>query len=140
MNTQQKGDLACAKVVLRATEKQITVSKPLSEVRYDLVLDLDGVLKKVQVKYADGKARGRKSSKEDVVVAKTCSMPGRNNNHKVKYKSDEIDAIVIYTPATDKIYWFNMKDIGDREEIHIRFTKPRNGQLQKSIMATDYEW
>src|SRR5438132_1694866 len=48
------GEIAVAKVVLRAMEKGWTPCKPLVECRYDLILD-DGLKPyRVQVKYAGG--------------------------------------------------------------------------------------
>src|SRR5438309_2267143 len=53
--TNLLGEFAVAKVFLRAIEKGWTVSRPMMECRYDLILD-DGLrLYRVQVKYAGGK-------------------------------------------------------------------------------------
>ncbi len=56
--TQRKGDLAVAKAIVRFTEMGYIVSTPLSEsVPYDLVIDTDKGLKRVQVKYFGGKTK-----------------------------------------------------------------------------------
>lgn len=52
MNTKQLGNIAIGKAIAYFSARGITVSIPLNDSQsYDLVIDMDGVLKKVQVKY-----------------------------------------------------------------------------------------
>lgn len=56
MNTQDKGDLAVAKAIVKFTEIGWYVLLPTTEsAPYDLVVDTGKELKKVQVKYFGGK-------------------------------------------------------------------------------------
>lgn len=56
MNTQDKGDLAVAKAIVKFTEMGWYVLLPTTEsAPYDLVVDTNEGLKKVQVKYCGGK-------------------------------------------------------------------------------------
>ena len=53
--TQRKGDTAVAKTIAAFTERGWDVSIPLTEsAAYDLIVDVDGELKRVQVKYCTG--------------------------------------------------------------------------------------
>ncbi len=53
MNTKQKGDIAEQSVVLFALKQGWGVLKPIGDrLSYDLVIDIQGVLVKVQVKFA----------------------------------------------------------------------------------------
>ena len=58
-----KGCLAVAKVDMRATEKGIISSEPRVPCRYDRILDINGELKRVQIKYA-----GQSSTRSDGVA------------------------------------------------------------------------
>ena len=50
--TQKKGDIAVAQSIARFTKMGYDVSIPVTEsASYDLVVDFEGVLKKVQVRY-----------------------------------------------------------------------------------------
>src|SRR5262245_7867424 len=52
----RKAEVAMMKVALRAMERGAMVSKPVAEgARYDYVIEDQGRLYRVQVKYADGK-------------------------------------------------------------------------------------
>ena len=51
MKTWQKGEVAVSMFIRRCVEKGITVSRPVSECcRYDAIIDVDGVLMRVQIK------------------------------------------------------------------------------------------
>lgn len=52
MNTNQKGNLALGKAISYFTENDYIVSLPLNDSQcYDLIIEKDGILKTVQVKY-----------------------------------------------------------------------------------------
>lgn len=54
--TQRKGDIALAKAISTFTEYGYDVSLPITEsAAYDLIVDLEGNLYRVQVKYSSGK-------------------------------------------------------------------------------------
>lgn len=55
-NTQRKGDIALTKAIATFTEFGYDVSLPVTEsASYDLVVDVDNALYRVQVKYTSGK-------------------------------------------------------------------------------------
>ncbi len=52
MNTHTKGNIALGKAIAYFTEQEYTVSIPLNDSQYyDLIVEKDGVLQTVQVKY-----------------------------------------------------------------------------------------
>ena len=77
----RKGEIAMIKVGIRALQVGAFVSKPIFEgARYDYIIEIDGKLYRVQVKYADGKPTGttgavylnlRKQIKKDKIVRTT---------------------------------------------------------------------
>jgi hypothetical protein len=57
MNTNQKGNIALGKAIEYFTSKGLVVSVPLTDSQpYDLVVDIQGILYKVQTKYTDHKS------------------------------------------------------------------------------------
>ena len=90
-----KGAIAEANVAAVLTEMGYICSLPVVHAaRYDLILDLDSVMVRVQVKHAyegaDGKLR--------------VDLRGKNSyNGKEAYKADEVDAFAIY--YDNEVYW-----------------------------------
>jgi len=138
MDTSDKGDIACQKVVLRALEKNIQVSRPISEAsRYDLILDEKGKLYKVQVKYCDSK---RKNSKGSIAVRLQADNKSNKKRRYWTYVEGEIDAVIAYFPRYDKFCWFNISMLSGKTALNVRFEKPANGQLKGIHLAEDYFW
>lgn len=134
-STHRKGELGRLKVLTRAVELGYTVSVPTVETRYDLVIDDSKKLHRVQVKYADWK--GSKVQNSVLVKFKTeC----RNNGFEKTYSADEIDAIVVYVPKTDKCYWIGPEIFAERKFISLRFAPSKNGQVKRTRLAEEFEW
>jgi hypothetical protein len=55
LTTDQKGEIALLKVRIEASRKGAVVALPTIPARYDCILDYQGKLYRVQVKYADSK-------------------------------------------------------------------------------------
>lgn len=132
--TTLKGEIACAKFDLRCAEKGIICSKPNLECPYDRVIDQNGKLQRVQIKYANGISK----HSEGVVVCRLVRV-----SHKPKEKktySNEIDAVVAYLPTTDQLCWFGPKIFANKTMISIRLDPPKNGQVKDIILLDDYIW
>jgi hypothetical protein len=133
MNREQKGRLATLKVEARAAEKGFIVSCPTTPVRYDLVIDNGTKLSRVQVKYAGGSSQNA----EGVAVANL----RRRIKGKVRgYNADEIDALMVYIPETDKVYCILSSNFVGKTDIHLRIRESKNGQTKGCLMAKDFEW
>jgi hypothetical protein len=130
-----KGHLAVAKVDLRAAEKGIVSSEPKIPCRYDRILDIDGKLKRVQVKYA-----GQSATKANGVALCRVKKLVDRKGHRKGYDSDEVDAILLYLPQVDKICWFDPEDFVGRTELSVRYEPAKNGQTKGCVMLADKEW
>jgi hypothetical protein len=128
-----KGELACLKVELRAIEKGYIVSKPNIEcMRYDRIIDCNGKLYRVQIKYTSHK----QSSGSFVVDLRKITKSGKT----LLYNKDEIDAILVYIYEIDKICWFNSDMFDNKKSITIRTELAKNNQMKKIIYYKDYLW
>ena len=133
MTTQQRGTLAELKVTIKAIEKGYTVSKPISDARYDLVLDKKGKLLRAQIKYADGNVFNCDGS---------IPIPLRkiHKNRTLVYSKNEIDIVLAYLPSVDKIIVLLPKHFHNKKTIQIRVMPPKNGQTHGLNMLNDFIW
>jgi PD-(D/E)XK endonuclease len=129
LTTEQKGQIALYKVLLRAQDKGILTSLPTSQARYDVILDCEGKIYRAQVKYADGKA-------QHSVGAISLHLQRR----KKRYRHDEIDVLLAYLPQLDKICWFGQEVFHNRTSIYLRLTPTKSGQKKGCWMVDDYFW
>jgi hypothetical protein len=135
--TNRLGEIAVTKVLLRALEKGVVILKPTIECRYDLVID-DGLkLYRAQVKYAGGACPKQCQGAVTVGLSKW-----RNGGRSVTlyYTASEIDVILVYVRAIDKILWFGPEVFEGRTKLHIRLEPSRNNQRKGCLMAADYIW
>ena len=126
----RRGEIAVLMVMVRAAELGLVVSRPTTDaVRYDLVIDVAGRLYRVQVKYANGSSAN---------AAGVAQVELRRNGRG--YTSDEIDALLVYLPATDRVYWLTPDVWEGRSVIQLRYQEARNGQRVGCLMAEGYIW
>lgn len=132
MDNRQKGEIARLKVMLRAAELDAGVSVPMTEVRYDCILDWHGRLYRAQVKYADAHTgRG---------VGAVFLNLSKGDKFKKLYQDNEIDALLVYLPKTDKVYWFGPEVFHGKRGLYIRYEVARNGQKKNVLLAEDHVW
>lgn len=129
MTSDEKGIIALCKVEIRAAELGFTTSRTVSAARYDLVVDEGDALKRVQVKYADGKA-GHSSA--------SVRLELRRRN-KV-YSSREIDYILVYVPAIEEVLKLPPLLWDGKSSIYLRIREAKNNQQQRAIPASQYVW
>ena len=137
MNTQQKGQYAQLKVEIRAAELGYIVSKPTIDTRYDLIIDDGMKLHKVQIKYGNGKSP---NDSDGVIVVDLRKWAGDKRTEKRSYHSDEVDAILVYIPAIDKICWIPPEIFDGRPNLYLRFLPPKNNQTKGVLMVDDFYW
>lgn len=131
--TQQRGQIAQLKVEQRALELGLIVSKPTVDARYDLVLDDGKSLMRVQVKYIGTKS---KSSDGSVMV----DFRKRHKNRTLFYDKSEVDVILAYIPAVDKIVRLGPEHFQGRSAIIIRISPTLNNQSSKVNDLSDFLW
>ena len=132
-STSEKGDLGVSEVMTEASRKGYSVLFPLSgHKQYDLVLEKNGVFKRIQVKYEKGNG--------EVIRAKAYYNSGKGNIEK-KYTSDNIDALIIFDDYTKKCYYISSSLLEEGRTIfHLRIKNPKNSQVKKINWAKDFEW
>lgn len=129
-----KGHLAAQKVELRAAEKGVVCSNPSIPCRYDRILDVDGKLVRVQVKYA-----ARKPSHSVGAVSAKLYHTTRAGKDQV-YQRGEVDALLVYIPHIDKVLWFPEDVFIGKKFLNIRYEPAKNGQTKGCLMAEEYHW
>ena len=133
--THQKGEIARAKVELRAIEKGLFISRPAELGRYDLVIDDGEQLHRVQIKYCDCCTNGSVK-----VNLKKNSFNTTSVNKSRRYTKDEVDVIIVYVPSLEKFCWLGPDLFHDKTGVNLRYKEPKNGQKKKIIMVEDVEW
>ena len=134
LTTDQKGTIAEMAIALAAAKQCLPVYAPVSQgTRYDLIIEADKRLFRVQCKWAvrDG----------DVVVirCRTCRRSRTGLVHR-SYAIDEIDLIAGYCAELDECYVIPFADYYRRGAIHLRLTPTRNNQQQGILWARDFEF
>ncbi len=133
--TTIKGEIACLKFEQRAIEKGAIVSRPSIECVYDRIIDYDGRLQKIQVKYADAK-----SPKSDGAVQAHIGKSGKGRGTHKPYEDEEIDAIVVYVPKADKVCWLGKEIWSGKVMLQLRFEPTKNNQKKGVRLVEDFIW
>lgn len=134
MTTNIKGQIAQSKAELRAIELGMIPSKPIFDARYDLILD-DGLsLKKIQIKYGDGKAQHCNGA---VTVKLTYS---NRKGDEYFYNNKEVDGLIVYVPKIDRLCFFPPSVFCGKRKLQIRIEKPKNNQTKNILLAENYLW
>jgi hypothetical protein len=98
MNTKQKGDVAVAQAIHYYMSNGYEVCLPIGDKRpYDLVVEIDGVLKRVQIKYA-----GFYKTKNRHIAALRVMGGNRSWHTAKKYEPDDFDELFVYTASGRK--------------------------------------
>jgi len=124
-NTNRKGDIAELAVAKKFLELGYHVSIPFGDdTPYDLIVDMDGELKRVQVKYL-------KPTKYDVLNFRLHSDSGK------PYK-ETTDLMAGYNPDNGQIYLINPNNFVAEKMVSLRLIKPKNNQVQGVNLAENY--
>lgn len=136
MNTVLIGDIGEAMAIADFTKAGIGVSKPLSNnLRYDLIIDVNGRLYKVQVKTSS-------VIKEDKMVFSTKTTNYTKGAYTSNaYTSDEVDIFYLYHQLND---WRGLYLVKNGQAIpvsmNMRLLPAKNGQVKGIRMASDFEF
>jgi hypothetical protein len=134
LTPSQNGAAAEAAVTAAVIQLGFTVLRPLCEGRrYDLVVDLEPVLLRVQCKLAR-RAGG-------ILAVRTVTSRFTPNGYVRKpYSSAEIDAIAAYAPELQASFLIPITCIsGSQKMISLRLEPTRNNQAEGVRWARDYE-
>ena len=136
MNTVGIGDIGEAMAIVEFTQCGFVVSKPLSNnARYDLIVDKNNSLYRVQVKTTQ-------SVKDGKMIFSTKTMNYTQGLLKsIRYEKDEVDLFFLYCVENNWKGIFNAKEVEQiPTELKIRVIPPRNGQKVGIRFAEDYEF
>lgn len=126
--TSVKGDIAVAHVLSALVRAGKRILIPFSEgSRYDLAIDHDGRLERVQCKHGN--------LNKDTITFLVASNDGRSGWRS--YSSDEIDSFGVYCPDTERCYLVPI-DICPKTTCSLRL-KPGHNNGHPQRMAEDYE-
>jgi len=123
-NTNRKGDIAELSVAKRFMELGYWVSYPFGDdAPYDLIVDIDGELKRVQVKHL--------KPRNDAIHFRLNSDSGKS------YK-ETTDVMVGYNPEDGKMYMVDPKEFKSDLSISLKLNKPKNNQTIGINLAEDF--
>ena len=116
-----------------AVEIGVVVSRPVQDAPYDLVLDLQDRLMRVQCKWA--------ILTGDVVTirCRRCRRGPEGFIHR-GYGHGEIDAIAAYCLELDACYLLPLELSIERAAVSLRLAPPQNNQKRKIHWAEEYEF
>lgn len=134
ITTNAKGQLAVSKAELRALELGYIPSRPLYDSRYDLIIDDRKTLRRLQVKYADGKP----SASKGAVIVKLSYESRKKTIYT--YQNSEVDGLIVYISKVDKLCLLPPEIFVGKRNLCIRLEKPKNGQKKGLILAEEYFW
>lgn len=129
--TTIKGEIGCLKVEQRALEIGAIVSRPTIECGYDRIIDWNGKISRVQIKYANSS-----NSKGSV----KCRLERTSNQSNDKYYADEVDVVIAYIPALDKLCWFEPEMFNGRHSITIRYQPAKSGRKKDVVNIDEFIW
>lgn len=135
LSSNAKGALACAAFDKRAIERGGIVSIPAMDARYDRILDLDGRLYRIQIKYCD-----RSTFRSGGAVLVDLASYGHGRQLSSGYSDAEVDAIVVYVPRVHALCWLDPGTFSGKSALTLRLSPPKNGQRAGVRMYTDYLW
>jgi hypothetical protein len=122
--TKKKGDLAELKVATDLLQKGCRVAFPYGEdCDYDLIIDREGTLERVQVKHA--------TSNGEVIVVQCRSLSLTHGKVKrvKRYTAEMIEWLAVYDCTTNRCYYIRAEELGSgRDVFSLRLTDARNNQ------------
>lgn len=134
-NNKWKGNIGEVKVISEFLKYGITISLPFGDnARYDLIADISGNLRKIQVKYIDG------VNESDSYYCRCCSSTNHTNNKGQQNYIGDIDYFAFYLADIDTCCLVPIDVIGTREMFTLRNSIPKNNQLKGINFIKDYSF
>jgi hypothetical protein len=133
LTSSQKGAVAEAAITAAVIQLGLTVLRPLCEGRrYDLMVDLEPALLRVQCKLAR-RVRGVLA-----INLQTCRHTPRGYI-RTSYSASEIDAVAVYSAELNRSFLLPVAEVAGMRDVSLRLDATRNNQTQGVRWASDYE-
>jgi PD-(D/E)XK endonuclease len=133
LTTNQKGAVAETAITHEAVRLGIGVSRPVLDLRYDLIFDVGDTLLRVQCKWASRAA--------DVIVVRFyAARRARSGILRSFYDRSEIDAFAAYCGQTGACYFFPIDEVEGMRGVFLRLQPTRNNQSAGIRWAGEYEF
>jgi hypothetical protein len=134
LTPSQKGAVAEAAITAMAIQLGLVVLRPMCEGgRYDLAIDLEPELLRVQCKFAR-----RLSGVLSVRLQTSRHTPG--GYVRTSYTAAEVDVIAAYSPELHRGFVIPIEEASGRRSIRLRLDTPKNNQAERIKWARDYEF
>lgn len=139
MNSKQKGAITELAVMTRLAKKEIPVSVPFGDnSRYDLVIEINDKLERVQCKTA------RLSRNENAIEFSTCStyghVDGKMKNDQRKTYDGEVEWFGVHCIEIDKTYLIPFESVKNCKSVAtLRLNESKNNQAKNVRVAKKYE-
>ena len=128
--TTQKGNIGLSVFRAAALKKRYITSIADEGAIYDIIVDKqDGKLYRVQVKY-------RNINEKGIVEVKFSTTLGKGQT--TIYNTNNIDALVIYEPTTEKILWIP-SGYNNGKNFYVRFIPPKINNTKYITMCDLFE-
>jgi len=128
MKTDLAGELAESIAILHLIVSGYVVSRPVNKCRYDLLVDKDGVISKIQVK------KGMVS--DDYITFRTASITAGGKKRK-QYTSEEIDYFLVVDVDNEITYMIGVGLVSKGSQ-RLRLTPTKNSQSKGILLAKDF--
>lgn len=136
LNTVSMGDIGEAQAIAKFVSSGFIVSKPLTNnARYDLIVEINSCLYKVQVK----STASIKDGKMEFATKTTNYVKGQWQSNA--YSKNEIDLFFLYCAENGWCGIYNpINDESVLQQLNIRVEPPKNNQRKGIRLAEDYEF
>lgn len=134
-NTKRIGNLTELQCAMKLYELNCAVSIPFgNSEKYDLIIDKDDKLYKIQVKHAN--PHYDELNEIDYIIVK-CTWEGHNREGytKHKYQANEIDYFATFFQG--KCYLIPQNECSNQKQLRIK--KPKNNQIKGINFLVNYD-
>ncbi len=133
MNSKVKGNIGELRIAHEFVKWGCTVSFPFGDnARYDLVVEINVELKKIQIKYTEN------STENNSYRCKCASSTYHTNNKGCQTYVNDVDFIALYIDDIDTCCLIPIEEVGSKRSIYFRNSIPKNNQTKGIKFVWDY--